>query len=67
MNTGIARSNAPCRCKLKGVSKGSVLGQHLFILAKNSLPCYLLPESIFYADDTTCKGTGFKLKLKVKT
>lgn len=58
MNTGIARSNAPCRCKLTGVSKGSVLGPHLFILAKNFLPCYLSPKSILYADDTTCIGTG---------
>lgn len=58
MNTGIARSNAPCRCKLTGVSKGSVLGPHLFILAKNAFPFYPSPKSIIYADDTTCIGTG---------
>lgn len=58
MNSGIARSNAPYRCKLTGVSQGYVLGPHFLILAINYRPCNLSSKPIVYLDDTTCVGSG---------
>lgn len=46
------------RCKLTGVSQGSVLGPHFLILAIKYRHCNLSSKPIVYVDDTTLVGTG---------